>query len=161
MPFQLSMRLKCCFLVICLSSLLILISGKQSSVVSYAINEVIKKHFLSPTAKNPGRVDIMKFGNDIDEFKDLMKIKSGTTAKTRLYNYQDQCILGPGETYLYLIADASIVFLESRECFKALASRINWNSNKAKRLHHLVYAPGLTSSDVAKTFSIEFNFDGF
>ena len=156
------MKLKCCFLVICLSSLLILISGsKKSSVVPYAINEVIKKHFLSLKANHAGHVDIMKFGNDIDEFKDLMKIKSGTTAKTRLYNYQDQCILGPGETYFYLIAEASIIFFESKKCFEALASRIMWSSNKAKRHHHLVYVPGLTSWDVAKTFSPGFYSDGF
>ena len=66
------MRLKCCFLVICLSSLLILISGKQSSVVPYAVNEVIKKHFLSMKASHPRHVDIVRFGNEIDKFKDLL-----------------------------------------------------------------------------------------
>ena len=155
------MKLKWCFLVICLSSLLILISGKQSSVVPYAINEVIKKHFVSPTAKNPGHVDIVRFGNDINEFKDWLKIKSETTAKTRVYNFQNHCNLGPEEAYDYYLVEASIVIFESKECFKALASDIIWSPDEAKRHHHLVYAPGLTSSDVAKTFSTEFHSYGF
>ena len=160
MPFQLLMKLKCCFLVICLSSLLILISGKQSSVVPYAINEVIKKHFLSPTAKNPGNVDIVRFGNEIVEFKDLLKIKKRTTTKSAVYNYQGDCNFMP-KNRTYNLTEASIVFLESKECFKDFASKIIWNTNEAMRHHHLVYAPGLTSWDVAKTFSKKFNFYGF
>ena len=160
MPFQLLMKSKWCLLVICLSSLLFLISGEQSSVVPYAINEVIKKHFLSPTAKNPGIIDIMRFGKEIVKFKDLLKIKSGTMTKTRFYKFQDDCNSVP-KNIGYKLNEASIVLFGSKECFKALASRIVWNSNKAKRHHHLVYAPGLTSHDVAKTFSKEFYSDGF
>ena len=145
--------------MIYLSSLLILISGKQRSVVPYAINEVIKKHFSSPTAKNPRRVDIVRFGNEIDKFKDLLEMKTGTTTMSAVYNYQDYCNFGPEDRTRHYLSEASIVFFQSKECFKALASRTNWNSNVAKRHHHLVYAPGLTSSDVAKTFSPDLFFD--
>ena len=152
------MKLQWSFVVICLSSLLILISGKQSSVMPNAVSEVIKKHFMSLKASHPGNVDIVRFGNEIDEFKDLLRIKSGTTTMSAVYNYQDDCKIVL-KNRIYNLIEASIVFFQSKECFKALASRTNWNSNVAKRHHHLVYAPGLTSSDVAKIFSPDLFFD--
>ena len=87
-------------------------------------------------------------------------MKTGTTTMSAVYNYQDYCNFGPEDRTRHYLSEASIIFLESKECFQDLAFKIFWNSNAAKRHHHLVYAPGLTSWDIAITFSKEYFYDG-
>ena len=137
--------------MICLTSLLTLISGKKkSSLVPYAINEIIEDHFAKQQASHPGHVDIVWFGNESREISKiidgLFRIKSETTS-----------IAIKNENFV--LAESSIVFFDSMTKFRKNAARVKWAFNKEKRFHHLLYVPGLTTSDILDIFSVGFRID--
>ena len=145
------MKLKWSFLVICLSFLVILTSGKkESSLVPYAINEIIEEHFAKQQASHPGNVDIIRIGNESREISKiidgLFKLKSQTTSiviKNDKFN----------------LTESAIVFFDSVTKFRENAALVKWAFNKEKRFHHLVYVPGLTTKDILETILDGFQID--
>ena len=146
--FEPSMKLKWYFLVICLSSLTILTSGKKkSSVVPYAINAIIEEHFAKQQASHPGNVDIIWIGRKTNKIsriiERLLKIKSDDTViairRDVKYHSDDETLN---------LSESSIVLFGSKKLFKRLGTAIAWAFNKRKRFHHLVYVPGLTEDEL-------------
>ena len=144
------MKLKQSFVIVLSTILVNLASGrKKYFVVPYAINAIIEEHFVN-LETYPGRVDIFfigKYNFEFSEFMNkLLKIKSANTkvtiSKTELNKIYSNKQLG----------DSSIVVFDSVEKFVKNASTLIWTSNKRYRNHQLVYVPGLTTSDIVKTF---------
>ena len=137
--------------MICLSSLLTLISGKKIPLAAYAINAIIDEHFTILQASHPEHVDVVYFGQRIEQFDALLRLKSATTV-TSIYNYvEGQTVKG-----FYQLRESSVVFFKSVNRFKEYASMVKWEFNREKRFHHLVYAPGLQLKDL-----YESNLNGF
>ena len=148
------MKVKWFMVVICLSSLLTLISGKKFSLAAYAINEIIAQHFTTSQASHPGYVDIVFFGERIEQFDALLSLKSATTV-TKIYSYDKL----PFEGDFYQLNESSVVFFESVDFFKDYVTDVQWAFNKEKRYHHLVYAPGLKYKDLYETNLYDFSVD--
>ena len=148
--FEILMRVKWFFVVI-LSSLLTLISGKKLPLAAFAINAIIEEHFTTSQASHPGHVDIVFFGQRIELFEALLRIKSTTTV-TSVYNYEK----GQTEDDFYQLRESSVVFFESVNRFKEYASMVKWEFNREKRFQHLAYAPGLQLNDLYNS-----NLNGF
>ena len=145
------MKSKWSFFVISLIFLVTLTSGmKKSSVVPYAINAIIEKHFAKQQASHPGNVDVVKFGDESIEISKiidtLFKVKSDSTS-----------IALKDENFS--LTESSIVFFDSVTEFRKTAAFVEWVFNREKRFHHLVYVPGLRSSDILETFSDGFQID--
>ena len=150
-----SMRLTWLFLTVSVVMWLALASGTEKlTVVLYAINAIIEKHFATTNANWQGKVNIHWFGRETGEIitviDKLFKIKSSTTSirvtKEDFSIKQENFYLG----------ESSIVFFDSLGTFKANALKIKWLTNPRQRTHHLVYVSSLKVSDVIKTFP-----DGF
>ena len=131
-----------------------LASAGEHSVVPYAINAIIEKHFATANANWQGKVNIHWFGKGTSEMitiiDKLFKIKSSTTSikvtREDLSKEQKKFELG----------ESSIVFFDSVQTFKANALNVKWVTNPRKKTHHLVYVSGLTESDIIETIT-----DGF
>ena len=150
------MALKWNFVTVVMIILLNLASGNISeSVVPYAINSIIEQHFAN-LGTSPGRVDILYFGYDKRKFSKLidklLKIKSEEFAirvfEVKLKTYE-----------WFFIRHSSIVFFESVEIFKADAAKLWWVTKERHQNQHLVYVPGLTTSDISDTYKNGFNID--
>ena len=137
------MKVKWFLVVICLSTLLTSISGKKIYLAAYAINAIIEQHFTTLQASHPGYVDIVFFGQRIEQFEALLRIKSATTVTT-IYS-QDNLLTEEG---FYQLRESSVVFFESVDWFKKCASIVKWAFNREKRYQHLAYAPGLQLEDI-------------
>ena len=150
-----SMRLTWLFLTVLVVTWLALANGKeQVSVVPYAINAIIEKHFAAPNANWQGKVNIHWFGKETSEvtaiIDKLLKIKSSTTSiKVTQENFSH-------EQKKIDLGESSIVFFDSMQTFKENALKVEWVSNPRQRTHHLISVPGLTEPDVIETFP-----DGF
>ena len=153
------MKLKQSFVIVLSTILVNLTSGKKKdSVVPYAINAIIEKHFVN-LETHPGRVNIFFFGNNNLEFSKLMdkllKIKSANTKVT---------VSKTDLATKFIDPDSSIMIFDSVETFKRIAPTLTWVTNKRHRKHQLVYVPGLLTSDISYTFDTfdeEFTFNTF
>ena len=155
------MKLKRSFVIVLLTALLSLASGeKKDSVVPYAINAIIKQHYVN-LETFPGRVDISFIGDNNFEFSELLdkllKIKSANTKVTVSITELDKSFFKPDK--FFELGDSGIVFFDSVERFVASASSICWVSDERHRNQHLVYVPGLRTSDIIKTFVDGFEID--
>ena len=88
------MKLKQSFVILLVAILLNLASGKKKdSVVPYAINGIIEKHFEN-LETYPGKVDLFIIGNNSFRFSKLMdkllKIKRANTKVTVSKNVLDR-----------------------------------------------------------------------
>ena len=154
--FSAIMKFKSSFVTASAILWLAVASGKDpSSVVPYAIENMIEKHFTSLSASHPGNIDIIWFGRKTKEFSKLvgkiLKIKKETT-KLRVHQIDKV-------RKAFTLTDSAITFFESVERFKIDAPLIKWVFNKRQRYHHLVYVPGLTTSDILGTFTDGFHID--
>ena len=148
-----NMKLKRSFVIVWLTMLLNLASGKKKcSVVPYAINAIIEQYFVN-LENSAGRVGINFISdNDLESSKlrdQLLKIKSANTKVTVLNTNLDD-----GE--MYELGDSGIVIFDSVKRFLEKSSSIWWVTDERHQNHHLVYVPGLTTLDIIKTFE-----DGF
>ena len=122
------MKLKKGFVIVLLTILLNLARGKEkNSVIPYAINEIIEKHFVN-LETFPGQVDMLFIGNMNMEFFNLidklLKIKSANTKVTVSKNkFKER--FDYGQEFLQL-GDSSIVFFDSVKIFLKCASFIRW-----------------------------------
>ena len=145
------MRLTWLFLTVSVVTWLALASGKEkNSVVPYAINAIIEKHFASANANWQGKVNIYVFGKETQEImtiiEKLFKIKSATTSimvhKDDLNKHKSYSL---GDT-------SSIVLFESVSEFKTGASKLGWLTRYRQRTHHLVFVPSMNISDIGEAF---------
>ena len=155
------MKLKQSFVIVLVTILLNVASGKKKDfLVPYAINAIIEKHFVN-LETYPGRVDIYFLGKNnlkssmlIDK---LFKIKSAST-KVTVYNDElNKNFFKPN--MCFALGDSGIVFFESVKKFKQSVSNIWWVKNERLRNLRLVYVPGLTTSDIIKTIVDGFEID--
>ena len=155
------MKLKQSFVIVLWTILLNSTSGKKKdSVIPYAINTIIEQHFVN-LETYPGRVDISYVGNNNLEFSELMdklfKIKSANTKVIVSKIELVKSIHKPNK--FYKLGDSGIVIFDSVERFVASSSTIFWVADARYRNQHLVYVPGLTTSDIIKTFNNGFEID--
>ena len=154
------MKLKQSFVPVLVIILLNLVSGKEKgSVVPYAINAIIEKHFVN-LETYPGKVDFTFIGNNDLEFSKymdkLLKIKSANT-KVQISTIGLHEDFDNGGTYE--LGDSGIVIFDSVKRFVENASALFWVSNERHRSHHLVYVPRLKTSDIINTFVDGFDTD--
>ena len=151
------MTLKWFLVKVSLIFLLASASGKdQSSVVPYAINEMINEHFTKLTATWPGNVDIVVIGEETREvtrlINKLLSIKS-FEVKIKVKNAK---LSGDKK---FMLNDSSIVLFDSAQNFKAVAAKLIWVPDPRKRIQHLVHVPGLKTSDISETIDDGFEID--
>ena len=155
------MKLKQSFVIVLLTVLLSLASGKKKDlIVPFAINAIIEQHFAT-LGDFPGRVDIFLIGNNTLKFSKLMdklfKIKRTNTKVTVSKTAMNGKFFKPNK--FYKLGNSSIVLFDSLETFLKSASAIFWVSDARYRNQHLVYVPGLTTSHIIKTFNSGFEID--
>ena len=151
------MKMKWFLMKVSLIFLLASASGKdQSSVVPYAINEMINEHFTKLTATWPGNVDIVVIGEETREvtrlINKLLSIKS-FEVKIKVKNAK---LSGDKK---FMLNDSSIVLFDSAQNFKAVAAKLIWVPDPRKRIQHLVHVPGLKTSDISETIDDGFEID--
>ena len=155
------MEFKQSFVTVFLIILLASASGKQKQfVVPHAINALIHEHFENSRSLQ-GDIQIIcisdgtKTNSDLTE--QILRIKNSFVTLTI-----DGAELRYVETNNaeFQFESSTILFFDTIATFKACATRIDWMTNERRQIyHHLVYVPGLTTSDIIEHFPDGFAID--
>lgn len=134
---------------------LFFVEGKKSdqskSVIAEAINGILETYFVN----NSPKIDLVYFGNNRQNEKlvnDILRMKPSTI----LMDVSEGGSKFPWKNRLNV---SSILLFESAQSFKKVVKDIEWLSNKEQRFAHLVYSPGISTSDIEESIKDGFSID--
>lgn len=132
-------QLKC----ICVS-----VSTKSENLVLGAINSLLLEYFVNASAK----VDLISYGISDKLIDEMLRNKPETISVQvskggRNFQWNNQLNI------------SSIAVFDSAQNFKETVKNMKWLSNPRMRHKHLVYAPGLSVSDIVENIKNGFDID--
>lgn len=128
-------------------------SRNFKSLAKFAIHGVLFEHFV----KESHKVDIIYYGNKTSDSLNLITnlTQSNLNASIALHLVQS----AKSKLWKNKLSTSSLLVFDSSEVFKETCKNITWQTNKKRRLQHLVYVRNGTVKDIEENIKDGFMID--